>query len=380
MATLFTRGSSTGETLARAEFALASLETQAYEIPTDSPESDGTFEWNKTTLVVVEVSAGNERGLGYTYADKATAHFIREHFRDLLLGRDAMDIPAAYRAMRRKVRNVGRHGVAAMALSAVDTALWDLKAKLLRVPLAKLFGLARERVPLYGSGGFTSYTTREVERQLARWIESGLTMVKIKIGRHPEDDPDRVRAARRAIGRKAELFVDANGAYEPAQALSMAERFAEHDVRWFEEPVSSDDLDGLRVVRLRAPAGMAVAAGEYGYDEFYFQRMLERGAVDVLQLDATRCGGYTGFLAAAAVAHAHHVPVSAHCAPALHLPVCAAVPGVRHIEFFHDHARVESILLDGLPRPQDGALAPDPSRPGHGLSLKRKEAERRRAD
>ncbi len=379
MATL-TGAAASGERLARAEFALASLEASAYEVPTDSPESDGTFEWSKTTLVAVEARAGNERGLGYTYADKATAAFVSEHLRELLLGRDALDVPAAYRAMRRKVRNVGRPGLASCAISAVDIPRWDLKARLLSVPLAKLLGLARERVPIYGSGGFTSYSLRELERQLAAWAEGGLSMVKMKVGRHPDEDPERVRAARRAIGRSVELFVDANGAYDAAQALRLAERFAEHDVRWLEEPVSSDDLDGLRLVRARAPAGMAVAAGEYGYDEFYFKRMLERGSVDVLQADVTRCGGYTGFLAAATLAHAFNVPLSAHCAPAASVPVCCSAPGLRHIEFFHDHARVESILFDGLPRPANGALAPDLSRPGHGLTLKREEAQAHRAD
>ena len=378
MATL-TTPTQTGERLARAEFALASLEADAYVVPTDAPESDGTFEWSKTTLVAVEVAAGSERGLGYTYADEAAARFIREHFQDLLLGRDALDIPAAYRAMRRKVRNLGRPGVASMAISAVDCALWDLKARLLGLPLAKLLGLARESVPIYGSGGFTSYTIRQLEGQLAGWAESGLKMVKMKVGRHPQDDPDRVRAARRAIGRDVELFVDANGAYGTAEALRLAERFAELDVRWLEEPVSSDDLEGLRLVRARAPAGMAVAAGEYGFDELYFRRMLEQGCVDVLQADVTRCGGYSGFQAAAALAHAFNVPLSAHCAPALSVPACCAAPGVRHLEFFHDHARVESILFDGLPRPVGGALAPDLSRPGHGLTLKREEALRRRA-
>lgn len=368
------------EPLARSEFALSSLEVQACAVATDSPESDGTFEWSKTTIVIVEAAAAGERGLGYTYADAATAQLVREHFQDLLLGRDALDIPAAYRAMRRKVRNIGRPGAAALAVSAVDTALWDLKARLLGLPLAKLLGLARERVPIYGSGGFTSYTTAQLERQLSGWAESGLGMVKMKVGRHPEDDPERVRAARRAIGRQVQLFVDGNGAYGTAEALRMAERFAESDVRWLEEPVSSDDLEGLRLVRARAPAGMAVAAGEYGFDEFYFRRMLEAGAVDVLQLDVTRCGGYTGFSAVAALAHAFNIPISAHCAPALSVAACCSAPGVRHLEFFHDHARLESILFEGLPRPVDGALAPDLAAPGHGLVLKRQEAQRHHAD
>ena len=157
---------------------------------------------------------------------------------------------------------------------------------------------------------------------------------------------------------------------------SYAQRFEEMDVTWFEEPVSSDDLDGLRFVRDRVPAGMEVTAGEYGYEPFYFRRMLQASAVDVLQADATRCGGYTGFLKAAALADAYGIPLSAHTAPALHLPVCCAAPRLRHMEWFHDHARIERTVFDGSPELQAGALVPQLDRAGHGLEFKLKDAER----
>ncbi|HEX4296929.1 MAG TPA: enolase C-terminal domain-like protein, partial [Devosia sp.] len=191
----------------------------------------------------------------------------------------------------------------------------------------------------------------------------------------PDQDLARVEAARQAIGG-AGLFVDANGAYDRKQALDFAHSFADLGVSWFEEPVSSDDLAGLKLLRDRAPPGMEIAAGEYGYDPFYYRRMLEAGAVDVLQADATRCGGYTGFLKAATLADAWSVPLSAHTAPALHLPVCCAAPRLRHIEWFHDHARIEAMLFDGAPMPADGTIAPDLDRPGHGLTFRHKEAER----
>jgi L-alanine-DL-glutamate epimerase-like enolase superfamily enzyme len=351
------------------------VRVSTYVIPTDAPESDGTLEWNRTTLVVVELRAGGLTGLGYTYADQATAAVVRDSLCSVVKGHGPLAIPAANRRMLERVRNLGRPGIASMAISAVDTALWDLKARLLRLPLAVLLGLARAETPVYGSGGFTSYSLDELQRQLGGWAAQGMTFVKMKVGRDPAQDPRRVRAAREAIGA-TQLFVDANGAYARKQALELARQFADLDVRWFEEPVSSDDLAGLRLVRDRGPAGMDIAAGEYGYDPFYFRRMLEAGAVDVLQADATRCGGVSGFVAAHALADAQGLPLSAHCAPALHAHLGCALPRVRHLEYFHDHQRIEEMLFEGAPTPRNGALAPDLTRLGLGLSLRDQDARR----
>jgi L-alanine-DL-glutamate epimerase-like enolase superfamily enzyme len=348
----------------------------AYTIPTDQPEADGTITWDRTTLVLVEASAGGQTGLGYTYADTATARVIHESLADVVRGQDALDVPAAYVKMGVAVRNLGRPGISAMAISAIDNALWDLKARLLDLPLFKLLGAAHDAVPVYGSGGFTTYSIGRLQEQLGGWVAEGIPRVKMKIGTHPEDDLHRVRAARQAIGTKAELFVDANGAYSRKQALSQAEQFAEQGVTWFEEPVTADDLAGLRLMCDRAPAVMDIAAGEYGYDLPYFRRMLDAGAVDVLQADATRCGGVTGFLRVAALAAAHCLELSAHCAPSLHAHACAAVMPLRNLEYFHDHARIEHMLFDGALTPVDGALHPDPSRAGFGLDFKRADAER----
>jgi L-alanine-DL-glutamate epimerase-like enolase superfamily enzyme len=349
----------------------------AYRIPTDSPESDGTLEWSATTLVTVEVAAGGARGFGYTYASRATAIVIADALAPVIHGHEALDIAARWRDMARALRNIGRAGIGSMALAAVDTALWDLKAKLLGTPLVTLLGASRDAVAAYGSGGFTSYTPERLAEQLGGWAADGLRFVKMKVGRAPQDDPVRVRAARRAIG-ECELFVDANGAYTRKQALGEAAAFAEQGVTWFEEPVSSDDLEGLRLVRDRGPAGMAIAAGEYGHDGYYFRRMLEAGAVDVLQADATRCGGITGFMDAVALCSARGVPLSSHCAPTLHLPLmCAARPAV-HLEYFHDHVRIEQMLFDGFQPAHAGVMAPDRSRPGLGVELKTPDAERYR--
>jgi L-alanine-DL-glutamate epimerase-like enolase superfamily enzyme len=361
---------------ARVEVPIEAVTVAAYTVPTDRPESDGTFEWDETTAVVVEVAAGGARGLGFSYTGEAAARVIERRLTPQIAGRDAMDVPAAWRSMVAAVRNVGLPGIAATAISAVDIALWDLKARLLDLPLVRLLGAARASIPVYGSGGFTSYGAAELKEQVAAWADAGIDHVKIKVGRNPRDDIARVEAARRAVGPDIALFVDANGAYTTKQALALAGEFARYAVGWFEEPVPSDDLDGLRLLRERAPGGMEIAAGEYGYDARYFRRMLESGAVDVLQADATRCLGITGFLAAGALADAFGVALSAHAAPALHLHVSCAVQNVRHIEWFHDHARIERLLFDGVVAPVRGELGPDLSRPGAGLELKRVHAER----
>jgi L-alanine-DL-glutamate epimerase-like enolase superfamily enzyme len=350
------------------------IEASAYHVPTDALESDGTIAWDGTTLVVIEVTAGGKTGIGYTYTDASAAGLVRGVLAEAVAGLDALSPASARMAMARAVRNVGRDGIAATAISAVDVAMWDLKAKLLDISLTALLGRVRDAVPVYGSGGFTSYSIGRLREQLGGWAADGMTFVKMKIGTHPADDLGRVRAAREAIGPDVQLFVDANGAYARKQALAMAEEFAGLGVTWFEEPVSSDDLEGLRLIRDRGPSGMEIAAGEYGYDLTYFRRMVEAGAVDVLQIDASRAGGITGFLRAAAVAESFGLPVSAHCAPTLHAALGCAWADLRHLEYFHDHDRIEHRLFDGAPRPEGGMLRPDPSRPGLGIEFKGRDA------
>ena len=359
------------------EVAVERLDVSVYTVPTDFPESDGTAEWDATTMVLVEAHAGDRIGLGYTYGDAATGALVRDTLAEVVEGHDALAVTASWQALGRACRNLGRPGLASMAIAAVDTALWDLKARLLELPLATLLDAAHEAVPIYGSGGFTSYPDERLAAQLGGWAEQGIPRVKMKVGRDPERDLRRVEVARKAIGEDTELFVDANGALSRKQALRFAVEYAERlDVRWFEEPVSSDDLEGLRLLRDRAPAGMEIAAGEYGYMLPYFEQMLAAGAVDCLQADVTRCEGITGFLRVAALCPARSLQLSAHCGPSIHVHPCCAVVPLRHLEYFHDHVRIERIFFDGVLEPVAGELRPDLSRPGNGLELKRADVER----
>jgi L-alanine-DL-glutamate epimerase-like enolase superfamily enzyme len=346
----------------------------AYQVPTDRPESDGTLEWDSTTIVVVEASAGEERGLGYAYGHQAIAEMVGSALSPLVIGMDALAPPAAWAAMQREVRNFGRQGLCAMAISAVDIALWDLRAKLLGVSLADSLGRFREAIPAYGSGGFTSCTDAELAEQLRGWVERGCRRVKIKVGREPENDPARLAVAREAIGEEVGLMVDANGAFERRAAARWAQRYAEYGVSYFEEPVSSEDLEGLRWLRGAVPAGIEVAAGEYAWDLPELERLA--GCVDVLQADVTRCGGITNLLRADGICRAHNLPFSAHCAPQVSAHLCCAMERAVHVEYFHDHERVESMLFEGVLPLEQGRLRPDPARAGLGIELRRADAER----
>ncbi|WP_066520182.1 enolase C-terminal domain-like protein [Curtobacterium ammoniigenes] len=358
------------------EQAVDRIRLTACTIPTTfdgkpQPESDGTATWDSTTILLAEISAGGRTGLGYAYTSPAALPIASGLLADVVLGTDPYASGGTWLAMAAAVRNAGWPGVCASAISAIDVALHDLAARLSDVSLLRMLGAARDRVMAYGSGGFTDRSDRELTEQMSRWAEEGYRAVKLKIGTHPEDDPRRVALVRNAVGDDVQVFVDANGAYSRKQALELADRFMdESHVTWFEEPVSSDDLAGLHLIRDRGPAGMQIAAGEYGYTPAYFHHMLAAEAVDTIQADATRCGGVTGFRSAALQAWAVGIPSSAHTSPALHATIGAAMPGVVNVEAFHDHLVIERQLFDGLPALIDGDLVPDATAPGLGLSLR----------
>jgi len=355
---------------------MISLEMSAYTIPTDSPEADGTLAWTSTTMVLAQAHCDGVAGLGWTYGPAAVAALAEELLGPAIAQADFHDPAGAHETMCRAVRNAGRPGIASMAISAVDCALWDLKARMLQLPLHRLLGAVRDDVPVYGSGGFTTYDSAQTREQLEHWVgDESIPRVKIKIGESwggaEARDLERLALAREIIGPDPELFADANGGYSVKQAIRVARESEALGLRWFEEPVSSDDLDGLRTVRDAVEC--EVAAGEYGYDLPYFARMMD--AIDCPQADVTRCGGITEFLRIAGLARAASRDLSAHCAPHQHAAVMAAIPNARHIEWFHDHVRIESMLFDGCLSPKGGTIKPHDDAPGNGLTFRRSDAE-----
>jgi L-alanine-DL-glutamate epimerase-like enolase superfamily enzyme len=362
----------------RPEVRVERVEARAFEIATDGPggtELDGTLEWESTTIVVVEAHAGGRVGIGYTYGDRSLVQLIRSQLARRAEGADALAPTLLWLKLSASLRNAGRPGAGFMALSALDSALWDLKARLLDLPLIELLPAAHEQVLVYGSGGFCNYPLTRLQEQLAGWVKAGIPRVKLKIGRAPREDAARLAAAREVVGGETELYVDANGAFTRKQALDWANRLTgEWGVSWFEEPVSSADAAGLRLLRDRGPAGLEIAAGEYAFVPADFRNLID--SVDCLQADVTRCGGITGLLAVAGLSAVHGLDLSAHCAPQLSAHAFCAVQRARHIELFHDHDRVERLLFDGVLEPVDGALRPDRSRSGNGLELKMADARR----
>lgn len=356
---------------------ITGLEAAAYRFPTPGPEADGTLTWDATTLVVVWARCGEVDGIGWTYADAACVDLVHGVLDSAVRGHDAVDVPACWHRMQRQVRNLGRVGLVSCAMSAVDIALWDAASRSLGVPLSTLFGRIHDHVDLYGSGGFTTYDEAELAEQLAGWVNAQhIPRVKIKIGEswgsRIDRDLARVAQAREVVGPDTELYVDANGGYTVGQAVRVGHALASHGVTWFEEPVSSDDLTGLRQVRAAVDAD--VTAGEYGYDLPYFAQMINAGAVDCVQIDVTRCGGYTEWPRIAAVAAAHNLQISAHCAPNLSAHIAVATPNFRHIEWFADHDRIESTYFDGVLDPSGGTVSPA-AKAGHGLRFLRDAAE-----
>jgi L-alanine-DL-glutamate epimerase-like enolase superfamily enzyme len=363
---------------AAVDTAVTALDVSAYEVPTDGPdgkEADGTLEWSSTTCVVVQARGGGLTGLGYTYGPAAVGTFIEDQLATVVCGADALTPARTWTRMEQQIRNAGRDGVGAMAVSAVDNALWDLAARILGVPLVTLLGQVHEHANLYGSGGFCNYDRDRLQAQLGGWAGAGMARVKMKVGREPDRDRRRVQWAQEAIGPDVTLMVDANGAYRGKGALAWARWYAERGVDWLEEPLPSDDRAGLAWLRRVGPPGLDVAAGEYGWSLFGLADLLEAQAVDVVQPDVTRCGGYTTFRRVDSLCRARNLALSAHCAPAQSAHAVCACESALHLEYFHDHVRVESLLFDGTLDPRDGRLIPDRSRPGNGLELKRPDAE-----
>ena len=320
--------------------------------------------------VHIETDEGTA-GLGVGTGQDAVRSVIERNLKDLLIGQDPFNIEKLWHDMFWRVRGYGRKGVAFQAISAVDIGLWDLKAKAFGVPLYRLLSPYTERVPVYGSGGWTNLSESELVAEQMGYVERGFPRIKMKVardfGRAEGEDVRRLAAVRRAAGDGVELYVDANNGYYAPQAIGMSRRFEDYGVAWFEEPVLADDIEGLRAVSLATT--IPVATGEHESTKYGFKDLIARGGADIVQPDIGRVRDVTEWMKVAALAHAFNLPVAPHAVQLVHLHCAMATPNLKVVEYLGVAERNDRFFSTEVPEPVDGWWAPYPDRPGLGLEL-----------
>jgi L-alanine-DL-glutamate epimerase-like enolase superfamily enzyme len=319
-------------------------------------------------FVHIKTDLGEE---GFGVGTPIARDVIERVLKPLLVGQDPLCIEKLWDDMFWRVRGYGRKGVAFCAISAVDIALWDLKAKLFGVPLYRLLGPYTDRVPIYGSGGWTSYSEAELVREQTGYVERGIPRVKMKVakdfGRSEREDIKRLAAVRKAVGDNVEIYVDANNGYYAKQAIGMARHLAEYDVKWFEEPVLADDISGLAAIA-RA-IDIPVATGEHEYTRYGFKSLIAEGGADIVQPDVGRVGGVTEWMKVAHLASAFNLPIAPHAVQLVHLHLACCIPNLKVVEYLGTAEEGDRIWYTEFPEQRDGYWSPYPDRPGLGLEL-----------
>ena len=363
---------------------ITDVTTLVLHYPQGKPIQDATIhtppasESGRTQLFVQIHTDENVTGLGVGIAHPGVRVTIDKTLKSLLIGEDPFAIERLWERMFWRVRSYGRKGIAFCAISAVDIALWDLKAKALGLPLYRLLGPYQERVPIYGSGGWTHFDERELVEEQTGYIERlGVRAVKMKVakdfGRSEREDVRRLAAVRQAVGDEVEVLIDANNGYYAKQAIGMAKRFEDYNVGWFEEPVLADDIQGL--AEIARAISIPVATGEHEYLKYGFKDLIARGGADIVQPDVGRVGGVTEWMKVAHLAHAFNLPVAPHAFQLVHLHLACATPNLRIVEYLGVSEEGDRVWYTEFPRPKDGWWAPYPDRPGLGLELDPKAVE-----
>jgi L-alanine-DL-glutamate epimerase-like enolase superfamily enzyme len=352
---------------------ITDLTTSLLQIPSAQPLGDATATWNLLggCFAHIRTNAGLE-GLGWSGASSAIREVIEHNLKPIIVGSDPLEIERLWDRMFSSVRSIGRKGAALCAISAVDIALWDLKAKMLGLPLYKLLGPYTDSVPVYGSGGWTTLSDAELVNEMAGYVQRGFTHVKMKVGRNfgscEADDIRRLALVRKALGADVGIYVDANGGYRAKQAISIAKRFEEYGVSLFEEPVIADDIEGLSVIAKSTT--IPIAAGENEYTKYGFKDLIARGGVDVVQPDVGRVGGVTEWLKVAHLAEAFNLPVAPHAMQLVHLHLACATPNLMKVEVIGVQEDYSRELFQEIPPHNGGMWAPFPDKPGLGVELR----------
>jgi L-alanine-DL-glutamate epimerase-like enolase superfamily enzyme len=336
--------------------------------------ADATRKVETIGFVIVRVTTDQGlEGIGVTYHEvggEATCELINRNMAPKLIGRDPLETEAIWQELFHYLRGIGRKGLMFCALSAIDIALWDLKGKIVDLPLCKLLGGARTKVPVYASGGWTSYSDEELVDEIEGMIARGFTAVKFKVGfdggQNLRRDAERVRKVREAVGPDIKLLVDANNSFDAATAVQLANRIREYDITLFEEPVFADDIPGL--ARFKRGTDIPLATGEHEYTKFGVRDLLIHEAADIVQVDGARAGGYTEMLKCAALTQAWNVKFAPHAMENVHLQLAAAVPNALFLERLLMFEDLTALVFRDAPLPIGGFMHV-PNLPGLGLEL-----------
>jgi L-alanine-DL-glutamate epimerase-like enolase superfamily enzyme len=350
--------------------AIGAVEVGHYRIPLPAVLSDSTHgEITHFELVTARLRADDgAEGLGYTYTVGAGGAAIRalivRDLAPLLAGADETRIEALWQRMWWGLHYVGRGGPASFAISAIDTALWDLRARRHGLPLWRLLGGHEPRVPAYAGGIDLQFPLERLLRQTEANLQRGFRAIKMKVGRpRLGEDLERVTAMRQLLGPSSPLMVDANMRWSADEAIRASRALAAHDVYWLEEPTLPDDVTGH--VRILRDGALPIAAGENLHTLAEFERLIDAGGVSFPEPDASNCGGVTVWLKVAHLAEARNLPVTSHGVHDLHVHLLAAVPNASYLEV-HGFG-LERFMAEPLPIQDGVAVAPD--RPGHGVEL-----------
>ncbi|CZT36824.1 mandelate racemase/muconate lactonizing enzyme family protein [Rhizobium sp. 9140] len=325
-----------------------------------------SFVSQETPIITITDSDG-ATGTGYSYTigtgGSSVMRLLADHLAPVLLGEDADRIEAIWHKLEFHTHATTIGAISALALAAIDTALWDLRARKQNLPLWKLAGGARESCPLYTTeGGWLHIEAGALVEDALQAKEKGFAGSKVKIGKpHGSEDFARLSAMRKALGEGFEIMTDCNQGFSVDEAIRRAERLKELDLAWIEEPLSADDLDGH--IRLTRSTATPIAVGESIYSIRHFREYMQKGACSIVQVDVARIGGITPWLKVAHAAEAFDIPVCPHFLMELHVSLVCAVPNGRYVEYI---PQLEDLTTKGMEIRDGRAMAP--SEPGLGIA------------
>lgn len=347
---------------------ITNVYTEKYRWPKAKPIANGkhTYTHNDLNLLVIETDEGIT-GYGCSWAIE-----FAESMGKAILGQDPLNNEKLWQ-MTYVPKFIGRRGTSCKTVSAIDIALWDIKAKAANMPLYRLLGGAREKIPCYVAGGYYAQGKgiRELQAEMEEYLSWGVHAVKMKVGGvSMEEDRARVKAVREVIGPETTLMLDANCAYKFFEAIRFARMVEEFDPYWLEEPVDADDYDGYK--KVAAKSGIPLAAGENEVTRFGFRDLISTGAVSILNPDAASLGGVTEYMKVAAYADANGIIMSPHGQQQLHIHLDCAVPNVNFAEFYPPQydAKVYDAFQNPVTFNADGTVSPSQA-PGAGLDINR---------